>query len=93
MDNVQKLVQRRDWQALRKSLVGTWKEHAAENVGKLRRWLGAVSTADDDKLKIVHNYLTGSGFRIGVISHPTITKLRDQVRAERQKRKEHDKED
>jgi hypothetical protein len=77
--NIQQLVKDPEWQKLRKSLVGTWKDTPADNVQKLRDYLGPKPWTDAVKLRIVHNYLTGSGFRIGVISHPDITNLRNQV--------------
>jgi hypothetical protein len=77
--NIQTLVKDPEWQKLRKALVGTWKDKPADNVQKLRNYLGSKPWTDAIKLRIVHNYLTGSGFRIGLISHPEITKLKNQV--------------
>ena len=82
------LVQRSDWQNLRESFLETWKDHAPENVKRLRGFLGPTNKADVDKLLIVYNYLTGTGFRLGIISDPTITKLRTEVKLEIAKRKE-----
>jgi len=84
---VKKIVQRKDWQALRKSLVGKWKQNPAACVSKLRGWLGSLNSASDDKLRIVMNYLTGSGFRSGKIKHPSISNLRDQISNEMKRRK------
>jgi hypothetical protein len=73
-----------EWQALRRSFVGTWKVSPSENVSRLRAFLGDCS--DSRRIRIVHNYLTGSGFRIGVISHPTISALLEDVRDIRKKK-------
>jgi len=77
----------KEWQKLRDSLRGTWKEHAEENVRKLRSYLGSVQSASNEKIAIIMNYLTESGFRIGIISHPEITKLRKELSEEIKDRK------
>ena len=80
------LVNRPDWQELRRSFLGTWKQTPEENVKKLRGWLGDIGSTSDDKLKIVMNYLTGTGFRTGNIKHESIQKLRDDISQERKRR-------
>lgn len=87
MRPIKEVVNRRDWQTLRKSFLGTWKTHPIQNTNKLREFLGNMLTAEDDKLRIVHNYLTGSGFRLGIIHHSEIEKLLEEVRMERFRRK------
>jgi len=77
----------KEWQKLRESLVGTWKEHAAENVRKLRAYIGNMYTCKNEKLIIVLNYLVGSGFRYGKIKHPDISKLRKEIGVEIIRRK------
>jgi len=85
--SVSQLVKSPEWQRVRKSLVGTWKKEPEKGVTKLRKFLGGrVSSASDDKLRIVHNYVTGSGFRSGNITHPKITRLREAIVRERKKR-------
>ena len=81
------LVQDSKWQELRVSLVGTWKHTPEQNVKKLRKWLGPIKKTENHKLTIMMNYLTASAFRIGIISHPDIIKLRDEVSAEIKRRK------
>jgi len=73
------LVNRKDWQDLRKSLVGTWSNNPEESCRKLRSWLGTPSTASEEKLRIMMNYLTGTGFRTGRIKHKCIASLRKEV--------------
>lgn len=80
------LVKSKEWQSLRKGLLGKWKEKPEWCCSQLRNYLGNISTASKDKLKVVQNYLIGSGFRTGRIKHPCITKLRMQISMERQKR-------
>ncbi len=82
------LVKDPDWQKLRQSLVGTWKLTPEQNVKKIRKYLGPIRKTENRKLTIVMNYLTGSGFRIGRISHPSITKLRKEVSNEIKRRKQ-----
>jgi hypothetical protein len=86
-----KLVRDDAWQTVRKSLLGQWKEHPEQCCSKLRTYLGAISNASKDKLKVVQNYLVGSGFRTGKIKHPCISTLRIQISMERKKRQAQDK--
>jgi len=81
-----KLVRSDEWQKVRKSLLGQWKEKPEWCCAQLRKYLGSVSSASKDKLKVVMNYLTGSGFRTGKIKHPCVTKLRTEISMERKKR-------
>jgi hypothetical protein len=77
--SIKTIVSEPEWQKLRKSFLGTWKKEPEENVKKLRKYL--KSNGNDDLAWVrVYNYLTGSAFRIGVISHPTITKLSKEVK-------------
>jgi len=80
------LVRSPEWQAVRKSLLGKWKEDPEWCCAQLRKYLGTISTTDQDKIKVVMNYLTGTGFRTGRIKHACITKLRMQLSVERKKR-------
>ena len=80
LSNIQKIVDDPAWQALRRSFVGTWKHTPAANVKKLRKYLRTGRTIKYRRFRQVYNYLTGSGFRIGVISHPSIDKLLAEVR-------------
>jgi len=66
------------WQTLRKSFIGTWQEHAAANVKRLRDYLG--ENPNYAKLRRVLNYITGSGFRSKTITHPSIDSLRESVK-------------
>lgn len=77
-EDIRKVVDLPEWQELRKSLVGTWTKTPQENVKKLRDFGGDLS--DSRRVRILLNYLTGSGFRIGIISSPEISKFRDEVR-------------
>ena len=80
------LVTSSQWQSVRKSLLGKWKDNPEWCCSQLRKYLGSISSASKDKLKVVMNYLTGSGFRTGKIKHPCITNLRLQISMERKKR-------
>ena len=77
-NNIKQVVDDPEWQILRKSFVGTWMLTPSENVRKLRRYLSNFS--DPLKLRRVHNYLTGSGFRSGKIHGEEIIKLLKEVR-------------
>lgn len=75
---IKEVVNDPEWQTLRKSFVGTWKTLPKENIARLRLYLGNGS--DPLKVRRIHNYLTGSAFRIGIISHPSIDKLLYEVK-------------
>jgi len=81
-----KLVRSAEWQKVRKSLLGQWKKRPEWCCSQLRKYLGSISTTSKDKIKVVQNYLVGSGFRAGKIKHPCITKLRIILTMERKKR-------
>jgi hypothetical protein len=80
------LVKSGQWQAVRRSLLGQWSTRPEWCCSKLRTYLGSISSTPNDKIKVVMNYLTGTGFRTGRIKHPCITKLRAQLSMERKKR-------
>jgi hypothetical protein len=82
-----KLVRDDAWQAVRKSLLGQWKEKPDWCCSQLRQYLGAIATTDNDKIRVIMNYLVGSGFRTGRIKHPCISTLRTQMSSEIKKRK------
>ncbi len=85
---IQDLVKDKEWQKLRSSLVGTWKTNVENNCKLLRNFLGNnIKNCSNEKLRIMLNYLTGSGFRIGKIKHPCIDKLLKEVREEINRRK------
>lgn len=80
------LVKSEEWQKVRKSLLGKWKENPTWCCNKLRKYLGNISNTSNDKIKVVQNYLTGTGFRTGKIKHACISQLRAQLSMERNKR-------
>ena len=87
---ISELVKDPRWQDLRKSLLGRWKKNPDWCLQELRNYLGPISKADDGKLIIVLNYLTGTAFRTGAISsrdNPKISELRGEISAELKKRK------
>lgn len=80
---IQELVKDEEQQKLRKSLIGTWKTNAKRNCVLLRNYLGNnLKKCEWKKLRIVLNYLTGSGFRIGIIKDKCIDKLLNEIRTE-----------
>lgn len=80
--DIRKVVAEPEWQALRVSFLGTWKTHPKQNVVALRAYL-AKDPSDAFRWRRVHNYLTGSAFRMGIIASPEIAKLLGEVRKER----------
>jgi len=84
---MKQLVSNVQWQKVRESLLGQWREKPTWCCSRLRAYLGSIQGAPEDKLRIVMNYLTGTGFRTGTIKHECISKLRAEISAERKKRK------
>ena len=84
---IRELVKDSSWQKVREGLVGQWSEHPEDCCRKLRQWASSIGSASNEKLRILMNYLTGTGFRTGKISHDCITKLRGEISAEITKRK------
>lgn len=82
-----KLVKDPGWQRVRESLLGQWSKRPEWCCSKLRAYLGPINRTSNDKIKVVMNYLTGTGFRTGRIKHPCISKLRAQMSSEIKKRK------
>ena len=81
------LVQSKEWQKLREKLLNHWMQRPEWCCRQLRNYLGNVGTAPIEKLNVVMNYLTGTGFRTGRIKHPCIQSIRNQISLERKKRK------
>lgn len=87
---ISEIVKDPEWQKLRESLIGKWKENPKWCIKQLRNFLGDVKKADKDKLRIVLNYTISSAFRTGKISsreNPEIQKLRTEISVELKKRK------
>ena len=82
-----KLVRSSQWQAVRKSLLGQWMKSPEWCCAQLRKYLGPISSTSNDKIRVVQNYLTGTGFRTGRIKPPCAIKLRAQLSSERKLRK------
>ena len=81
------LVKDEKWQKIRKSLLNQWKIRPQWCCYQLRTYTGSISSTSDDKLRIVMNYLTGSGFRTGNIKPHCVILLRAEISAEMKKRK------
>ena len=84
---VREIVKDEDWQRVRKSLLGQWKERPEWCCSQLRKYIGSYSSCDNKKLRIVMNYLTGTAFRMGKIKHACITAIRAKISMEIKKRK------
>jgi hypothetical protein len=82
-----KLVRSEDWQKVRKSLLGKWMNDPEWCCSQLKKYLGSLNKTDNDKIRVVMNYLTGTGFRTGKIKPPCAVSLRQQLSSEIAKRK------
>ena len=76
--NIGEIVNNKEWQDLRISFLGTWKKTPELNVLRLRTYLENMTCPY--KLRRVHNYLTGSGFRLGIIKNKEIDNLLVEIR-------------
>lgn len=80
------LVHSEEWQNVRKSLLGKWKLKPDWCCSQLRKYLGNITAASKDKIKVVQNYLVGSFFRTN--KNPVCAvNLRTQLSMEIKKRK------
>lgn len=77
---IREIVKDPEWQKIRQSLVGKWKDHSDWCIGQVRSYVDPIPKATNDQLRIVMNYLVSSGFRTGKI-HNTIKikKLRKEI--------------
>jgi len=75
------------WQKVRESLLGQWKSRPEWCCQQLRKYIGKLTGASNDELRILMNYLVGTAFRTGRIKHPCITKLRKEISNEMTERK------
>ena len=75
------------WEKLRISFNGQWKERPEWCCSELKKYMGKISNTTDNKLNIVMNYLSGSGFSGGRVTIPCIKKLFAAVSTEVEKRK------
>ena len=87
MDDIKDLVKNQEWQKVRESLLGKWNKEPEWCCNKLTEFLGPLSKTTDDKLRIIMNYLTGSGFRSGKIKASCAKNLRSLVSVEMKDRK------
>jgi len=87
MPKISDIVKDPEWQKVRKSLLGQWSKRPDWCCAQLRKYLGTINKTSNDKIRIVMNYATGTGFRTGKIKPPCIVKLRTQLSAEIKKRK------
>ena len=78
------LVDDPNWQKVRESLLGKWTKKPNECCLILRVYLDKSNPTRtrDERLLILRNYLTGTAFRIGVISSECVKKLRLEVSEE-----------
>jgi len=77
--DIRDVVKDKEWQSLRRSFVGTWKVQPVKNTAILRDYLGDWSCPY--RIRRVYNYLTGSAFRIGLISHEAVDSLLEEIRS------------
>ena len=88
MQNIREIVKDPEWQKIRKSLLGQWNVRTEWCLQQLRNYIGPISSAPEHKLKIVLNYLTGTGFRTKAIKeYDKIQRLRSEITAELKRRK------
>jgi len=85
--NIKDIVSLPEWQTLRAYFVGKWKSQPDKNLKMLKIFAGNLKKLSNRRLRIVQNYVTGSGFRIGKISSPDILIFVEDVRNEVKARK------
>ena len=85
--NIKDIVQIPEWQSLRAYFVGKWKTQPKKNLQMLKDFVGDITVLSNRRLRIVQNYVTGSAFRIGIISSTEINDFIEVVRDEVSTRK------
>ncbi len=85
--NIQDIVQIPEWQELRGYFVGKWKSQPEKNLQMLKDFAGDLKKLSNRRLRITQNYVTGSAFRIGIISNNDIIEFTNAVRKEVSDRK------
>jgi hypothetical protein len=77
MKNIKQVVKNKEWQRLRKTMIGTWKKSPTQNLLKLKEYL--KHTKSKDKLRRVHNYLAA----LRGLHNPDIRRMRKQIKKRR----------
>lgn len=80
--NIKDIVNLPEWQKLREYFVGKWKSQPDKNLEMLQDFAGDLKKLSNRRLRIVQNYVTGSVFRIGIVSFPDLQKFIESVRKE-----------
>ena len=78
-DKIRDIVKDKEWQKVRVSLLGQWSENPERCCGILKKYMGKMTSITNVKLRIVMNYLTGTGFRTGKIKHKCISAIRKDI--------------
>lgn len=86
-DQIKDLVKDPVWQKVRESLLGKWNKTPDWCCQQLKNYIGSIQAASAEKLLIVQNYLSGTGFRTGIIKHNCSTNLKVQIKVELVKRR------
>lgn len=84
---IKEIVKDPSWQKVRENLIGKWSKNPHYCCTEISKWLGSINSANDKKLSIIANYLTGTAFRTGRIKHSCVSKIRGSVFGEIKKRK------
>jgi hypothetical protein len=87
LKTTKEIVKSPKWQKVRASLVGQWNLQPEWCCDQLRNYVSPMNKASVTELRIIMNYLTSSGFRMGKIKNPCIQTLRTEASMEMKKRK------
>lgn len=85
--NIKELVKNEEWQKVRESLLGKWRNNPKWCCNQLIKFMGSISSTSNDKLRIVLNYTTGTVFRSKTITDSCVEKIRIKISSEIKKRK------
>jgi len=78
--DIRDIVDNSQWQNVRKSLLNNWKLKPIKNVNILKNYLKTGNGNIKFRALRIYNYLTGTAFRIGMIKHKEIDKLKKEVK-------------
>ncbi len=69
----------REWQEVRKKLLGRWKTDHDNCLKEIKAYVEPLEFATDGQVCVVLNYLTCTAFRIGMIDSPQIRAFRKEI--------------
>lgn len=85
---MRELVKDPKWQKIRITLKGNWKNNPEWCCKQIKKYINNdFDSASNNQIRILMNYVTASGFRIGIINHNCVKQIRKKLSNQIKKRK------